>query len=109
MPERQRDVLSELFQALAGRSRKLLRLSENGGSELSAQALAEALLSTRGEASGVVLARALLERWTRMTEEERRDWFQLLARSLGPDEEALNRAVAAWKNNGTLNLKVVNA
>lgn len=96
MPERQRDVLSELFQALAGRSRKLLRLNENGAPELSAQALAEALLSTRGEASGVVLARALLERWTKMTEDERREWFQLLARSLGPDKEALNRAVAAW-------------
>jgi malonyl-CoA decarboxylase len=101
MPERQRDVLSELFQALAGRSRKLLGLNENGGWNLSAQALAEGLLSTRGEASGVMLAGALLDRWAKMANDERRDWFQLLARNMGPDEEALNRAVATWNEAPT--------
>jgi hypothetical protein len=31
MPERQRDFLSDLFQAVAERSRKLLRLQDSGG------------------------------------------------------------------------------
>jgi malonyl-CoA decarboxylase len=96
MPERQRDFLSDLFQAVAERSRKLLRLPDNSALQLSAQALAEALLSTRGEASGVALSRALLDRWHTMTAEERSDWFQFLARDLGPDPEALDRAVAQW-------------
>ena len=96
MPERQRDFLSDLFQAVAERSRKLLRLQDSGALQLSAQALAEALLSTRGEASGVALSRALLDRWHTMTAEERSDWFQFLARDLGPDPDALNRAVAQW-------------
>jgi malonyl-CoA decarboxylase len=96
MPERQRDFLSDLFQAVAERSRKLLRLQDSGALQLSAQALAEALLSTRGEASGVALSRALLDRCQAMTAEERSDWFQFLARDLGPDPDALSRAVAQW-------------
>ncbi|MFN4140379.1 malonyl-CoA decarboxylase [Aestuariivirga sp.] len=96
MPERQRDVLSELLQAVAERSRKLLRLPFGGEQELSAEALAEALLSTRGEASGVALARALLQRWNAMGEEERRAWFHHLARELGPERDELESAVAAW-------------
>ena len=101
MPERQRDFLSDLLQALAGRSRKLLRLQSNGDLDLSANALAEALLSTRGEASGVALARALLERWRGMTAEDRRNWFLHLARDLGPDAEALESAVALWQQDPT--------
>lgn len=97
MPERQRDFLSELLQAVTVRSRKLLRLTGNGNLDLSAEALAEALLSTRGEASGVALARALLERWRGMTDEERLNWFRHLARDLGPDADAVNRATALWQ------------
>ena len=96
MPERQRDFLSDLFQTVADRSRKLLRLQDSGAVQLSAQALAEALLSTRGEASGVALSRALLERWHTRTAGERSDWFEFRARDLGPDPEALSRAVAQW-------------
>jgi malonyl-CoA decarboxylase len=99
MPERQRDFLSDLFQTVAERSRKLLRLQDSGAVQLSAQALAEALLSTRGEASGVALSRALLDRWQTMTAGERSDWFQFLARDLGPDPDAVSRAVAQWSED----------
>jgi len=101
MPQRQRDFLTELFQAVTERSRKLLRLQDNGTLQLSAQALAEALLSTRGEASGVALSRALLDRWQTMSAGERRDWFQFLARDLGPDSGALTHAVARWSETPT--------
>jgi malonyl-CoA decarboxylase len=101
MAERQRDFLSDLLQALAGRSRKLLRLQQNGSLDLSAEALAEALLSTRGEASGVALARALLDRWKTMGEEERLAWFLHLARELGPDVEGLSRAVTLWQEDAS--------
>jgi malonyl-CoA decarboxylase len=101
MGERQRDFLSDLLQALAGRSRKLLRLQQNGSLNLSAEALAEALLSTRGEASGVALARALLDRWKTMGEEERLGWFLHLARDLGPDAEALASAASLWQQDAS--------
>lgn len=97
MREAQGDFLSELFQSVAERSRKLLRRAPgNGNSKLSARALAEALLSARGEASGVALARALLDSLKTMDAEERRDWFLMLARELGPEEAAVSRAAADW-------------
>lgn len=99
MPERQRDFLSDLFQALADRSRKLLRSQQNGNVNATLEELAEALLSTRGEASGVSLAGTLVEFWHGIGEENRRNWFLHLARNLGPDIEALSRAVSIWQED----------
>lgn len=99
MPEQPRDLLSELLQAVAEKSRKLLRLPASSGQQMSVLALAEALLSTQGEASGVALAAAILDRWNTMSIDERDHWFVLLARGFGPDDEALKQAVAAWSEN----------
>ena len=96
MPERQRDILSELLQAVAHRSRKLLGLANDDRSALPTRSLVDALLSTHGEASGVALARVLLDRWNAMSESERIEWFLMLARDLGPDQQTLKDAVAAW-------------
>jgi malonyl-CoA decarboxylase len=101
MTERQRDFLSELLQKVSERSRWLLGLSTASTDNLSARALADALLSTRGEASGVALARALLERWRAMTADEQRQWFSLFASDLGPDRDALDQAVTAWSQAPT--------
>ncbi|MCB1432706.1 MAG: MCD, Malonyl-CoA decarboxylase MCD, partial [Alphaproteobacteria bacterium] len=96
MPERQRDILSELLQAVAHRSRKLLGLANDDRSALPTRSLVDALLSTHGEASGVALARVLLDRWNAMSESGRIEWFLMLARDLGPDQQTLKDAVAAW-------------
>ena len=101
MPERQRDFLSELFQTVADRSRKLLGLAGTGSDALPAEALAEALLSTRGEASGVALARALLDRWKAMDSAAQLAFFRMLARDLGPSRQALDEAIAAWSADPT--------
>ncbi len=96
MVERNRDFLSEFLQAVSVRGRRLLGLGESDANALPAQSLAEALLSTRGEASGVVLAKSLLDRWLAMNENERESWFAMLARDFGPDTGALASAVADW-------------
>ena len=98
MAEYRRDYLSELLQAVASRSRRLFGLEDaEAGPGVPVNSLAEALLSTRGEASGVALASALLDRWLKMTSAERRDWFILLERDYGPDTAALGAAVEAWQ------------
>lgn len=99
MSERQRDFLSDLFQNLAERSRKLLRSERNESVDATLEELAEALLSTRGEASGVSLAGTLVELWHVMSEEDRRQWFLHLARNLGPDTGALSSAVTLWQKD----------
>ena len=99
MTERQREFLSELLQAVADRGRRILRWQQDDGSTAKVETLMEALLSTRGEASGVALAHALLERWNAMDEEQRREWFRHLAHELGPNVGELNRAALLWQQN----------
>ncbi len=61
--------------------------------------LASSLMSTRGEASGVALASALVEQWQTIDTSARSAWFEVLAEQFGPDKEKLTAAVAAWQAN----------
>lgn len=69
--------------------------SGSGGTLL--RELATALLSVRGEASGVAIATDLLALYERSGEAERRGFFATLATQFGPDEQAL---AACWERYG---------
>jgi malonyl-CoA decarboxylase len=58
--------------------------------------LSRALLSGRGEASGVALARQVLDRYAGLPIPERMEFFRLLAREFGPDEQRLRAAWSAY-------------
>ncbi|MDQ7777594.1 malonyl-CoA decarboxylase [Paracoccus aminovorans] len=87
--------LSELFESLTDRTRRLLGRRDGGAvpeaPELSE--LAEALLSRRGEASGVALAQGLLDAFQRADPAERLAFLVTLAERFGPDAEAVTRAL----------------
>lgn len=99
MAERERDFLNELLRAIASGSRRLFNRNGDADADagVSARPLAEALLSTRGEASGVALARTILDRWNGMDIDGRKAWFDMLARDFGPDTASVDVAVAAWQ------------
>lgn len=59
-------------------------------------ALAEQLMSTRGEASGTALSTAFLEGYARLGDEARRALLGLLAARLGPDLVSLQAAARAF-------------
>ena len=61
--------------------------------------LSRALLSGRGEASGVALARQLLDRYTGLPVSDRIKFFQLLGRDFGPDQPALRVAWNEYDKN----------
>jgi malonyl-CoA decarboxylase len=94
----------ELLQTIAERGRALIeRTRERRGS---AQArseplvdLCEELLSVRGEASGVALAREILARYAELTIGPRIAFFEALARRHGPDPARLDAAIEAWRRN----------
>lgn len=70
----------------------------------------EALLSRRGEASGVMLARLVLEAYDEATAEEKTAFLRILAERFGADEEALDRAIAAFvEDRSPLNAARLNA
>jgi len=87
--------LSELFESLTDRTRRLLGRRDGGAvpeaPELSE--LAEALLSRRGEASGVALAQGLLDAFQRADPAERLAFLVTLAERFGPDAEAVARTL----------------
>lgn len=61
--------------------------------------LAEALLSERGEASGMALAGELLSAYALHTSEERIDFLQKLASRFGADRARLERAIDRYRND----------
>jgi malonyl-CoA decarboxylase len=92
----------ELLQTISDRGRALLDLTRerraNGQtrSETFVE-LCEELLSGRGEASGVALAREILLRYSALTIGPRVAFFEALAQRFGPDQVRLEAAVGAWR------------
>jgi malonyl-CoA decarboxylase len=92
----------ELLQTITERGRALI---DRAGARRDASAarsetlvdLCEELLSRRGEASGVALAREILTRYTQLTTGPRIAFFEALANRFGPDHARLAKAVAAWQ------------
>jgi malonyl-CoA decarboxylase len=64
-------------------------------------ALSTALLSGRGEASGVARARHVLDRYRELTPKERLAWLEALAEQFGPDADRLASAIADYQANPT--------
>ncbi len=78
--------LQELLSSVAEQGRSLLPKSLFGvDATEDVYALARALGSGRGEASGVAIARELLDRYAQLDEDERVRFFQFLASDMQPD------------------------
>src|SRR5215470_20351606 len=91
----------ELLQTIAERGRALIerRRQRSGTAAHQSESLVdlcEELLSGRGEASGVALAREILARYGELTTGPRIAFFEALARRFGPDRSRLTAAATAW-------------
>src|SRR5271169_3904706 len=89
---------SEMLQSIADRGRALIQRREPAH-ERSAGLLelCEALLSGRGEASGVALARDILGRYEDLTIGPRIAFFEALATTFGSDRARIANAIKAWQ------------
>ena len=92
----------ELLQAISERGRAFMdRTRERRGLPAarsdSLVELCEELLSGRGEASGVALAREILLQYAELTTGPRIAFFEALATKFGADRERIAAAVAAWE------------
>ncbi|MEP6801392.1 MAG: malonyl-CoA decarboxylase [Acidobacteriota bacterium] len=61
--------------------------------------LAHALLSGRGEASGMALADQLLTTYAALSAEEKRSFLEVLAERFGPEMPRLDRAIEAYRRD----------
>ena len=92
----------ELLQTISERGRALIdRARERRGIDSTRSEslieLAEHLLSGRGEASGVALAREILGRYAELTTGPRIAFFEALAERFGPDPGRMEAAIASWR------------
>lgn len=90
-------LLADLFHSLSERSRALLGLAP---SQLPAQdlvALAELVLSRRGEVSGAIVAEAFLDAWEKSDTEMRGAFMNALLDRFGPDTDEVSKAIEAYR------------
>ena len=89
----------ELLQSIADRSRALIRREPARGRSDGLAELCEALLSGRGEASGVALANEILADYAALTTGPRIAFFEALAKTFGHDPGRIDAAIAAWRQS----------
>jgi malonyl-CoA decarboxylase len=86
--------IAERGRALVERTRDRREVAEQRSAGL--VQLCEDLLSRRGEASGVALAREILSRYSGLKTGPRIAFFEALATRFGPDRDKLSAASTAW-------------
>ncbi|HKG00589.1 MAG TPA: malonyl-CoA decarboxylase [Xanthobacteraceae bacterium] len=96
----------ELLQTITERGRALIdragaRRESSAARSQNLIELCEELLSRRGEASGVALARDILTRYDQLTTGPRIAFFEALATQFGPDHERLTAAIEQWNREPT--------
>lgn len=89
--------LQELLNTVADQSRGLIPKSLFGGDpEQGLQALVQAMMSGRGEASGVAIARQIARHYELLTPDIKLAFFRYLAATLKPNEAAIAKAAEAY-------------
>jgi malonyl-CoA decarboxylase len=96
----------EMLQTISERGRALIdrardRRGDAGASSDNLVELCDELLSGRGEASGVALAREILTRYGELTVGPRIAFFEALATRFGVDRERIDAAADAWTRTGS--------
>ena len=89
----------DLVSTLVERGSRVLPWTTSDWRNMSLSDLCHALLSRRGEASGVSMADHILERYAGLEAEEKRDFFLMLAGELNVDQDALRDAARAYADD----------
>jgi malonyl-CoA decarboxylase len=92
-------LFNELMQSIGDRGRALIGRSRDGIAHGDLVALGELLLSRRGEASGVALARTLLATYATAPLASRLSFLTALADRFGPDKAKVERAIEAYQSD----------
>ncbi|MBB2971381.1 malonyl-CoA decarboxylase [Mesorhizobium sp. RMAD-H1] len=102
---RSSSFFSDMLQSITERGRSLLSFAQReqaGASGVKGlEKECEALLSSRGEASGMALARDILARWCLLGEEEQRAFMRILLERFGPDTDRLEKAIDGYRSERT--------
>ncbi|MEO1224890.1 MAG: malonyl-CoA decarboxylase [Pseudomonadota bacterium] len=93
-------IFWKVIESVSDQGRRLIRLGDGGNvKNASIDRLGRALVSEKGEASGVALAALLIERYGALETSDKQAFFRLLLDEFGPDWEASRQALAALETN----------
>lgn len=93
-------LFSEMLQTITERGRRFLSFGAREDAFDSLSAIAkrcETLLSSRGEASGMALAKDILDRWSTFDGESQRAFMRMLLAGFGPKTARLEAAIDAYR------------
>ncbi|MCP3972268.1 MAG: malonyl-CoA decarboxylase [Rhodobacteraceae bacterium] len=93
----ERSFLSDILRRVAGGGWR----GGRGDDNRDVVDLCRDLLSDRGEMSGLVRAQNILDRLDGLGEDEKRDFFQRVAKEFSVDQEALQAAIEGWSPGDT--------
>jgi len=88
--------LERMLEAVADRGRELLKLEPGSRAARDPAALCRQLLSGRGEASAIALARAVLQLYAGFDDDQRLAFFRMLLTDFGPDLERMQAAMERY-------------
>jgi malonyl-CoA decarboxylase len=88
--------LQDLLATIADQGRHYLPAALAGGKKPSLADMAAALVSSRGEASGVAIAREVLALYRNQPADQRRAFFRYLADTLEADREVVSQAATSY-------------
>src|SRR5271157_729586 len=95
---------SDLLASIAERGRSVLKLTawprDAENLALTVVDMCGALLTGRGEASGLVLASEILARYRALQDSDKAPFFRALADGFGPDPKRVQDAVQRWEAKG---------
>jgi len=93
--------LSDLLGEISERGRRLIRANREAATPEEIAKLADALISGRGEASGVAIAHQILNCYATLDAEGKRRFFETLAVDYGTDHQALDAAAKTYLDGGS--------
>jgi malonyl-CoA decarboxylase len=93
--------VSQLFNSIADTGRDLLDLRGGKKRGHGIKEVCRDLLTQKGEASGMALAREAVEAWNALNDEEKLDFLEFLNREMAPDQKQIEAAVAAYHKEGS--------
>lgn len=89
--------LQELMTTVAEQGRALLPKALLWGTEADdIRTLAQALISSRGEAAGVAIARQILNRYSELDDDAKRDFLSFIGKEMQPEATAVATAATAY-------------
>ncbi len=90
--------LSQVWDSIADRGREILARRRGASPVRGIESLCRDLLSERGEASGIALAREVVATYEAMDEAQQLEFFALLGAGFAPDAEAVLEAADEYRN-----------